>query len=139
MVYSLWAHEKGDLSKKFVDKCIPVVKESYRFLDIIFFTPLTRVHKVEIEEDGIRNTDPTYIKEVDNIFKTLLQYYYEDVGPFFIKDDKPAIIEIFGNRIERIEMAKLYLDADGDAMGEQGIVDPNEMESLMQEFGIKGR
>lgn len=137
LVYTLWAHDKGKISKEFVDKCIPVVKESMRFLDIIYFIPLTKVHKVEIEDDGVRNVDPQYIKEIDNIFKTLLQYYHEDVGPFFIKDDKPAIIEIFGNPMERIEMLRMYLDADGDAMGEQGIIDPNEVESLMQDFGIK--
>ena len=137
LVYTLWAHDKGKISKEFVDKCIPVVKESMRFLDIIYFIPLTKVHKVEIEEDGVRNTDPKYIKEIDNIFKTLLQYYYEDIGPFFIKDDKPAIIEVFGNPMERIEMLRMYLDADGDAMGEQGIIDPNEVDDLMQQFGIK--
>ncbi len=134
LVYTLWAHEKGNISKEFVDKCIPLVKESMRFLDIIFFTPLTKVHKVEPEEDGVRNTDPVYIKEIDNIFKTLLQYYYQDVGPFFIKDDKPAIIEIFGSPHERIEMVKLYLDVDGDPIGEGGIIDPNEVDSLLQQF-----
>ena len=41
-----------------------------QFLDIIFFTPLTNVHKVEIEDDGVRNADPNYIKEIDNIFNT---------------------------------------------------------------------
>mgnify|MGYP006426031471 CR=1 FL=1 len=134
LVYTLWAHEKGNLSKEFVDKCIPVVKESMRFLDIIFFVPLTNVHKVDIEEDGVRNADPVYIQEIDNIFKTLLQYYYQDVGPFFVKDDKPAIIEVFGDPLERIEMVKLYLDVDGDPIGEQGIIDPNEVESLLQQF-----
>ena len=134
LVYSLWAQDKNNVSKEFVDKCIPVVKESMRFLDIIFFTPLTNVHKVELEEDGVRNTDPIYIQEIDNIFKTLLQYYHQDIGPFFLKDDKPAIIEVFGDRQQRMEMIKLYLDVDGDPIGEQGIVDPNEVEALLQQF-----
>jgi hypothetical protein len=134
LVYTLWAHEKGNLSKEFVDKCIPVVKESMRFLDIIFFVPLTKVHKVSLEDDGVRNSDPVYIREIDNIFKTLLQYYHQDVGPFFLKDDKPAIIEVFGNRQERIEITKLYLDDDGDPISEEGIINPAEVESLLHQF-----
>ena len=134
LVYTLWAHEKGKISKEFVDKCIPVIKESTRFMDIVLFIPLTKSHKVAIEDDGTRNTDPVYIREIDNIFKTLLQYYYQDVGPFFIKDDKPAIIEIFGNRQERLEMIKLYLDENGDAMDEQGLINPGEVESIMDQF-----
>ena len=134
LVYTMWAHEKGQISKEFVDKCIPLIKESSKFLDIIFFVPLTKVHQVEIEDDGTRNTDPIYIKEIDNIFKTLLQYYHQNVGPFFPKDDKPAIIDVFGTRQERIEIIKLYLDVDGDPIGEQGIINPNEIDSIMHQF-----
>lgn len=134
LVYTLWAHEKGLIDKEFVDKCIPIVRESMRALDIIFFTPLTKVHQVKLIDDGTRVADAGYIKEVDTLFKTLLQYYYQDLGPFFVKDDKPAIIEVFGERQERIEMLKLYLDTDGDAIGEGGILDPNEIDMLYEQF-----
>lgn len=134
IVYSMWAHEKGNVSKEFIDKCIPLVKESMKFLDIIFFTPITRHAKVEVVDDNIRETDEKYIKEIDAIFKTINQYYYQDLGPFFPKDDKPAIIEIFGDRAERIEMIKLYLDDDGDAIGEGGILNPEEIASLEEQF-----
>ena len=36
-------------------------------------------------------------------------------------------------------MIKLYIDVDGDPIGEQGIINPNEVESIMQQFrDIKG-
>jgi len=136
IVYTLWANEKGTISKEFVDKCIPIVKESLRALDIIFFIPLTKAHKVPIIDDGTRETDPQYIREIDNVFKALLQYYYQDTGPFFVHDDKPAIIEVFGDRLARLEIIKLYLDTDGDPIGEQGILDPGEISMLEQQFGL---
>jgi hypothetical protein len=134
LVYSLWAHEKGDISGKFIDKIIPIVRHSMSFLDMIFFIPITSVHKVPVVDDGFRNTDPQYIEEIDNIFKALMQYYYQPESPFFDKDDKPAIIEVFGDRQARIEICKLYLDNDGDPIGEGGILDPNEIAELHDAF-----
>jgi predicted ATPase len=121
LVYSLWCMEKqsSDIDKEFIDKCIPIVRESMRHLDIIFFTPITRVAPVKIEKGGLRETDEIYIKEIDAIFKALQQQQIQNPqkNPFFPTDDSPAIIEIFGNRPERIQMVKLYLDRDGDLIG----------------------
>ena len=38
LIYSMWAchKEAGDIDELFVEKCIPIVKESMKFLDIIF-------------------------------------------------------------------------------------------------------
>ena len=121
LVYSLWAFEKGvgDIDKEFIDKCIPLVCESMRHLDIIFFLPITKAAPVEIVDDKMRETDPTYIKEIDNIFKMIGAQHHENNGknPFFPKDDAPGWIEIFGQPQVRIAMIKQYLDVDGDLIG----------------------
>lgn len=121
LVYSLWAFEKGvgDIDKEFIDKCIPLVCESMRNLDIIFFLPITKAAPVKIEEDGMRETDPIFIKEIDNIFKMIGAQHYQNNGknPFFPKDDAPGWIEIFGEPLVRIAMIKQYLDVDGDLIG----------------------
>lgn len=121
LVYSLWCCEKkvGKIDEKFITKCIPIVKESFRLLDIIFFLPITKVAPVKIEENGTRETDQVYIKEIDALFKSLHRQYREALGrtPFFPADDTPGIIEIFGTPPERIEMIKFYLDVDGDLIG----------------------
>ena len=121
LVYSLWAYEKGvgDIDKEFIDKCIPLVSESMRHLDIIFFLPITKAAPVKIVDDSMRETDPIYIKEIDNIFKMLGAQHIENNGknPFFPKDDAPGWIEIFGTPEVRIAMIKQYLDADGDLIG----------------------
>ena len=121
LIYSLWAFEKGigDIDKKFIDKCIPLVCESMRHLDIIFFLPITKAAPVKIVDDKMRETDPTYIKEIDNIFKMIGAQHHENNGknPFFPKDDAPGWIEIFGQPQVRIAMIKQYLDVDGDLIG----------------------
>lgn len=138
LVFSLWAFDKktSDIDQEFIDKCIPIVRESMRHLDIIFFTPITKTSPVPIVDNGKRETDPEYIKEIDNIFKALTQQYYMALGstPFFPAEDSPAIIEIFGKPLERIQLAKLYLNVNGDIIGEEGgsILDPNNINELEQ-------
>lgn len=121
LVYSLWCFEKGvgDIDKEFIDKCIPLVCESMKHLDIIFFIPITKAAPVKIEDDGVRETDSIYIKEIDNIFKMIGAQHHQNNGknPFFPKDDAPGWIEVFGDRQTRIAMIKQYLDVDGDLIG----------------------
>ena len=121
LVYSLWCFEKGigDIDKEFIDKCIPLVSESMKNLDIIFFIPITKAAPVELVADGLRETDPVYIKEIDNIFKMIGAQHIENNGrnPFFPKDDAPGWIEVFGKPQTRIAMIKQYLDVDGDLIG----------------------
>ena len=121
LIYSLWAFEKGigDIDKEFIDKCIPLVCESMKHLDIIFFLPITKAAPVKIVDDKMRETDPIYIKEIDNIFKMIGAQHHENNGrnPFFPKDDAPGWIEIFGQPQVRIAMIKQYLDVDGDLIG----------------------
>lgn len=136
IAYTMWANAKGIISDKFVEKCIPIVKESMRFLDIIFFIPISKSFPVNIEDNGEREIDKYYIEEIDHILKTIYAQWREDTDVFFPKDDTPTIIEIFGSPEERIEMIKLYIDNDGDAIGEQGIINPSEIDDLQKLFGL---
>lgn len=133
IVYSIWAEAKkdSDIDEEFIKKCMPLVRESLRFLDIVFFTPITKVAPVEIVEDDLRETNKEYITEVDNIFKAVHRDYTNNPkSTFFVEDDRPGIIEVFGNRKERIEIMKLYLDNDGDFIDPQGIISPEEMQEM---------
>lgn len=150
LIYSMWSagkraileaddDNKEDVSKyvsdEFVDKIIPIIRESMKYIDIILFIPLTKCHTVPIVDDGTRTTDPEYIREIDTLFKSTLQYYYQNKGPFFDHDDKPAIIEVFGTPEQRLQMIKMYLDIDGDAIGEeQSLINPNEVNELYQQI-----
>lgn len=138
LVYSMWSYEKNtsDIDKEFIDKCIPLVRESMRHLDIIFYIPITKFNKVE--EKDTRETDPSFNKEIDNIFKAI-EYSLLQAGagacPFFPKDDSPPVIEVFGSREERIKLIELYLAPNGDLISEENSVLSSEnleyMETLL--------
>ena len=122
MVYSLWANERviNDLDDDFIRKCIPVVRESLRFIDVIFYIPITAAAPVQIVEDELRETDKIYIKEIDNLFKGIEQQYLQGQkeSPFLPNEECPAIVEVFGSREQRIHMMRQYIDAEGDLLGE---------------------
>ena len=89
LVYSMWAmsQEGNDIDEDFIDECIPIVRESLKNLDIIFFIPITKHNQIDIHENGIRETDKNYIKEIDNFFKVLQRHYHEHPqdNPFFLE------------------------------------------------------
>ena len=141
LIYSLWSCEKtaSDIDEEFLSKCIPVVKESMKHLDAIFFIPISKSSPIPIIEDGSRETDSVYIGEIDNIFKAIFHLYQHsfDNNPFLPSDDCPAIIEIFGNPLERIMLLQQYLNVDGAVIGDEGgsILDPEnikDLENLLQ-------
>jgi len=134
LVYSMWSFDKQatDIDKEFIDKCIPLVSESMRHLDIVFLLPITKVAPVKIEAREGREIDQNYNKEIDNIFKAIQRSYHTGNSPFFPKDDSPAIIEIFGLPEERIEMIKLYLNEQGDLIGEEQSILSKENLDMME-------
>lgn len=141
LIYSMWSFESGtsDIDKAFIDKCIPLVSESLKLLDIIFFLPITRVAPVKISEKDSRETDKVFIKEIDNIFKMVHQQYLKNGGvPFFCADDKPGFIEVFGNPEERIKMIELYLNKDGDLISEEeSVLSPENLDLMETLLGIQ--
>tara|TARA_Y100000310_G_scaffold109628_1_gene108057 strand:+ start:1973 stop:2731 length:759 start_codon:yes stop_codon:yes gene_type:complete len=139
LIYSMWATEQSesDIDEEFVKTCIPRVRKSFSNLDIIFFTPITKVAPVEIEEDDLRDTDSKVIEEIDNIFKAMHREYMEnDASVFFVKDDKPGIIEVFGNRRERIQLLKLYIDAEGDIHPGGNLIDEDMLADMQSLSGV---
>lgn len=152
IAYTLWAAGKNinDIDDKFVSKCLPLIRETIKLLDIIFFVPITKVATVEYDKEGFEIdkkkgiTDEIIREEVDNIFKALKYDWSENSETkFFDPDDKPAIIDVFGQPHERIQMIKWYLDVDGDLIGGEGETplvtaeDIEQQELLKAEFGIE--
>jgi predicted ATPase len=139
LVYTLWANSKEveGFDKEFVDKCITLTRESMRSLDIIFV--LRHDPSIKIEDDGVRDINIEYIREIDNIFEVLRmqyeQHYEADI--FFPVNDSPGIIELPTNPQARIDIISQYLDPQGDLIGdEQSIFNPenlNELEALVKQ------
>ena len=133
LVYTLWCHDKGidGFDKTFVDQTISLVKESMRSLDIIFllrYDPL-----IKIEDDGLRDTNVEYIKEIDNIFGVLSDQYTHNLSAdiFFPKDDSPCIITLPTSGQHRIDIIAEYIDVNGELPGdEQSLFNPNNLDEL---------
>jgi hypothetical protein len=121
LAYSLWAHSKGitGFDEAFIQGQIDLAREAASFYDVIFHIPIVKGHDVKIIEDDLRDTDPEFRIEMDNIFSAIFSTYFTQTGPFFKFDDCPAVIELFGSREERMEMLKLYVNKDGVAYGEE--------------------
>jgi len=119
LAYSIWMNAKsvGEITDHFIHKSVQIAKETSKFYDIIFFTPILEDYPVEIVPDELRDIDPVFRSEIDHILKEIYGSYRTHTGGFFDFDDCPAVIEIFGNQQERIEMIKLYLDEKGDIPG----------------------
>jgi hypothetical protein len=81
--------------------------------------PLTKHHQIKIEESEQRETDPVYRKEIDELFQGLKRKREADDDVFFVKDDSPPFIEVFGSREARIAMCQLYIREDGEFYGEE--------------------
>jgi hypothetical protein len=131
LVYSMWAyhHSVGDIDFDFIKKCIPVVRDALKHIDIIFYIPITRAAKTpDMEDDAMRDANPFMRVEIDNLFKVFAMENRDNPkSNYFHADDRPPIIETFGERNERIQIMKLYLDADGDSMDPNANIfnDPN--------------
>lgn len=137
LIYSMWAYHKGvgDIDEHFVEKCIPIVRQSMHFLDVIFYIPLTNVtdDKIDDKDEGVREKDVEYIKEIDNLFKAMYNNWASGDTRFFPKEDRSAMIEIFGTPEERITMINMYVDDNGKMYGEDdSLVDTS---TITDQFG----
>jgi len=118
IAYSLYSYDKqlSDIDEEFIESCIPLVKESMKFIDIVFYIPYDNT--ISIESNGTRDTDPGYIQEVDGILRQIEYQSLQPSSVFFHTDDRPAVIQLSGSPRERIRQASLYVTDDGDTYDE---------------------
>lgn len=119
LAYSSWLHLNDKISEKFLDQSRILVRETLKLFDIIFFLPVSKTSPIKIVEDNLRDTNPQYREEIDNIFKVFQQSYHSGDGRVFPKDDSPALIEIFGTPEQRIQLTKMYLTEKGVPYSEE--------------------
>lgn len=121
LAYSIWLgvnKPESGIDDEFLKESVQRYKKAVRKLDLIFFIPLVESHKIQLVKDELRDDDPKFQRDIDVIFKNLKKMRDENDDFYFIKDDSPPMIEIFGSREERIEMAKLYIKSNGSFYGE---------------------
>lgn len=113
IAYSLYSYDKNlsDIDEDFIESCIPLVRECMKFIDIIFYIPYDP--NIKIQDNGTRDTDLQYIKDVDAIFRQIEYQSLQPSSVFFSTNDRPAVIQISGEPRERIRQASLYVTDDG--------------------------
>jgi len=135
LAYTLHAAEKDQVSEDVLGVTVDVVRRSLKNLDIIFWIKYDP--SIKIVDDGLRDANLNYIKEIDDIFAGLYEQYSDDLEktPFFIAEDCPAIIPIenIPNLDDRIAWVGEFIDQKGDLIETQdSILDPKNLEMMEQ-------
>lgn len=151
LAYTLWlaAKEKGEVRPEDFTASVIQARQALKHYDIIFFMPITKTTNIPLEERVNRDINEDYRSEIDMILKSFNTDYIHKHGKIFPTDDCPAVIEVFGDRSERIGLVSLYIKPNGDPFGEEdgslisfGDKDPNEMsdfekDRILQQISIK--
>lgn len=131
LVYTLWLNAHGKVDNSFVKETIDIVRETMIFYDVLFFMPITKHSPIVFESAENRSEDKSFREEIDFIFKSLAQRYNTQDKTYFPFDHKlgcPALVEIFGNREERIQLTKMYINPDGNPFGEdESLLKPDDL------------
>jgi predicted ATPase len=140
LVYTLYANERGVISDEVTAAVIDIVKASLKQMDIIFW--LRYDDSIKIVSDGMRDTDLTYIKEIDSIFSDLYKQYTDHLedSPFYIPENCPAIIPIEGLSIDdRVAWIGEFIDQKGNLIEtSESVLDPANLEMMEQMLRDQG-
>ena len=138
IAYSMWCHDKNKegFTREFISKQITLVRESMRHLDIIFICRYNeQVGKTTEKENELREKDPSYIKEVDNILYSLYQQWMQnpESNVFFPKEDVPCLIVLPDDQQQRIDLIAEYVNPQGELFAdEESILNPDNLNELEQ-------
>lgn len=118
LAYTSWLNLNGKVSDEFLEDTRLIVQETLKLYDILLFFPISKFNDIPLENDGLRSVDPKYREEIDMLFKVFQQSYLKGDGRVFPTTDCPAMIELYGNRVERIKLTSLYITPEGKAYGD---------------------
>jgi predicted ATPase len=137
LAYTLQGNSRGLISDEVCAATISLVRESLKNLDLIFW--IKRDESIKIIDDTMRDTDPVFIKETDQIFSDLYHQYCENLESdiFFPKDDCPAFLQIDGKTVDdRIWFLGEFIDYKGDLIETtDSILDPSNVDLLEKMIG----
>lgn len=121
LAYTIYGmvNELGGIDEEFVERCRKIVRKSIQKLDLMLLIPLSKSNPVIMSEAPQSDTDLKYQEDMHKIFQTLKRMRDDGDNDYFVSDDCSPIIEIFGDREERIAMTRLYLKPDGTFYGEE--------------------
>ncbi len=90
-----------DINDSEVAERFPEIKIALNHLDLIVFLPISKENSIEYLEEN-----PAFRKAADKNFKKIFR---DDVCDIFPQYGHPKIIEIFGDRAERVKKLESFL------------------------------
>ena len=144
LAYSFWLFDKGasDIDEQFLDDSVVKVRNAISHYSILFYLPLIEKNNVPLSEKEQRDIDPVYRAEIDVLFDTFYRAWEAKNTRFFNNNDTPAIIPIFGNPLERIEMMCMYINDKCDFFGEKDTMIDSEViqkAMLAEQLGLSNK
>jgi predicted ATPase len=140
LVYTLLGNEENQISDETATLTIEIVKKSLQKIDIIFL--LRYDPNIRIVDDGMRDTDLSFIKKTDEMFGGLYNQFADhlETSPFFDHENVPAIITVEGKSIDdRIAWIGEFLNERGELIEtEKSILDPENLQLLEQMLKDQG-
>jgi len=137
LAYTLQGNQNNLISDEVTAATISLVRESLKDLDIIFW--IKRDKNIPIVADGLRDVDPKFLEQSDEIFQDLFHQYCENLESdiFYHKEDVPFICQVEGNLVDdRLAFISEFIDYKGDLIDtETSILDPNNVDLLEQLLG----
>ena len=124
-IFILKAKDDNAVDDLFIQKAIHLAKQGLHFYDIIYFTPFLEKYSTMLLTDA----EYVELKELNNFYLEIQETYTKGapwIFDFNSIDGVPALIELFGNTSEMIQMIKLYQNTDGNSFGKD--------DSLIQEI-----
>lgn len=137
LAYTLVANSYDQVSDEVTAASISFAKESMKNIDIIFW--LGYDPDIKILDNGTRDSNPEYIKEVNMVFEQLYDNYCDDLETdiFYPKDDCPAIIPVEGKTVDdRIFYISQFIDDKGELIEPNGDVFSEENLQLLEQMLI---
>lgn len=95
------AEDELDINDTEIAERFDDVKDALNNLDLIIFLPITKENSIEYSEEN-----PGYRKKADKYFKKI---YRDEICDIFPRYGHPKIIELWGDRAERIKKLESYL------------------------------
>ena len=118
IAFTLWhyAKETPGFTSEFVMDSKTIAAMTLKYFDIIFYLPLRQ--EISIVDKELRETDPVFREEIDNIFSSLVDSYEQNTKAFFPAEDCPAVIRLNGPLDMRLPQLKLYIKDSGKGFAE---------------------
>jgi hypothetical protein len=143
LAYTFWLYDKkvSDIDEVFIDTSVIKARNALTHYSILFYLPLIEKNNIPLSEKEQRDIDPVYRAEIDVLFDSFYRAWEAKNTRLFNNNDTPAIIPIYGNPIERIEMICMYISDKCEFYGEKDslITDIAEKAMISEGLGLTNK